>query len=58
VLKVDFEKAYDSNGWGLFDYRLRMSEFSDKWREDLACVENVGSCEWKSNERNQYSKGV
>jgi hypothetical protein len=42
VLKVDFEKAYDSNGWGLFDYLLRMSEFSDKWREDPCLCRKCG----------------
>jgi hypothetical protein len=32
ILKVDFEKAYDSVDWGFLDYILRRFGFSDKWR--------------------------
>ncbi|MCI29460.1 RNA-directed DNA polymerase (Reverse transcriptase), partial [Trifolium medium] len=32
ILKVDFEKAYDSVDWGFLDYMLRRFGFSSKWR--------------------------
>jgi hypothetical protein len=32
VLKVDFEKAYDSVDWGFLDYMLRRFGFGVKWR--------------------------
>jgi hypothetical protein len=31
ILKVDFEKAYDSVDWGFLDYMLRRFGFGDKW---------------------------
>jgi hypothetical protein len=33
ILKVDFEKAYDSVDWGFLDYMLVRCGFCDKWRE-------------------------
>jgi hypothetical protein len=39
VLKVDFEKAYDSVDWGFLDYMLERFGFGDKWRAWMkACV--------------------
>jgi hypothetical protein len=39
ILKVDFEKAYDSVDWGFLDYMLQRFGFSDKWRAWMkACV--------------------
>jgi hypothetical protein len=39
ILKVDFEKAYDSVDWGFLDYMLRSFGFCDKWRAWMrACV--------------------
>jgi hypothetical protein len=39
ILKVDFEKAYDSVDWGFLDYILRCFGFDDKWRAWMkACV--------------------
>ncbi|KAK2436747.1 hypothetical protein QL285_021719 [Trifolium repens] len=39
VLKVDFEKAYDSVDWGFLEYMLRRFRFGDKWIEWIkACV--------------------
>ncbi|GAU28852.1 hypothetical protein TSUD_21890 [Trifolium subterraneum] len=39
VLKVDFEKAYDSVDWGFLDYMLRRLCFDNKWIEWIrACV--------------------
>jgi hypothetical protein len=32
ILKVDFEKAYDSVDWGFLDYMLGQFGFCDKWR--------------------------
>ncbi|CAL0323583.1 unnamed protein product [Lupinus luteus] len=32
MLKVDFEKAYDSVDWGFLDYMLLIMGFSNKWR--------------------------
>jgi hypothetical protein len=32
ILKVDFEKAYDSVEWGFLDFMLRNFGFGDKWR--------------------------
>jgi hypothetical protein len=32
ILKVDFEKAYDSVDWGFLDYMLGRFGFCDKWR--------------------------
>jgi hypothetical protein len=39
VLKVDFEKAYDSVDWNFLEYMLRRFGFGDKWiRWIKACV--------------------
>jgi hypothetical protein len=39
ILKVDFEKAYDSVDWGFLDYMLQRFGFDTKWREWMrACV--------------------
>jgi hypothetical protein len=39
VLKVDFEKAYDSVDWGFLDYILQRFGFGTKWRAWMrACV--------------------
>ncbi|MCH99969.1 LINE-1 reverse transcriptase like, partial [Trifolium medium] len=39
ILKVDFEKAYDSVDWGFLDYLLGRFGFSPKWRAWMkACV--------------------
>ncbi|KAK2449806.1 hypothetical protein QL285_008962 [Trifolium repens] len=39
ILKVDFEKAYDSVDWGFLDYMLMRFGFGDKWRAWMkACV--------------------
>ncbi|MCH96040.1 RNA-directed DNA polymerase (Reverse transcriptase), partial [Trifolium medium] len=39
VLKVDFEKAYDSVDWGFLEYMLRRFGFGEKWIEWIrACV--------------------
>jgi hypothetical protein len=39
ILKVDFEKAYDSVDWNFLDYMLRRFGFSDQWRGWMrACV--------------------
>jgi hypothetical protein len=39
ILKVDFEKAYDSVEWGFLDYMLIRFGFSQKWRNWMkACV--------------------
>jgi hypothetical protein len=39
ILKVDFEKAYDSVDWGFLDYMLQRFGFSQKWRAWMrACV--------------------
>jgi hypothetical protein len=39
ILKVDFEKAYDSVVWGFLDYMLMRFGFSQKWRNWMkACV--------------------
>jgi hypothetical protein len=39
VLKVDFEKAYNSVDWGFLDYMLGRFGFGDKWRAWMkACV--------------------
>ncbi|GAU09987.1 hypothetical protein TSUD_393040 [Trifolium subterraneum] len=39
ILKVDFEKAYDSVDWGFLDYMLGRFRFSAKWRAWMkACV--------------------
>ncbi|GAU32684.1 hypothetical protein TSUD_145580 [Trifolium subterraneum] len=39
VLKVDFEKAYDSVDWRFLEYMLRRFGFGIKWREWMkACV--------------------
>jgi hypothetical protein len=39
ILKVDFEKAYDSVDWGFLDYILLRFGFCDKWRAWMrACV--------------------
>lgn len=32
VLKVDFNKAYDSGNWSFLDYMLSRFDFNDKWR--------------------------
>ncbi|PNX65871.1 cytochrome p450, partial [Trifolium pratense] len=39
ILKVDFEKAYDSVDWGFLDYMLGRFGFSPKWRAWMkSCV--------------------
>jgi hypothetical protein len=39
VLKVDFEKAYDSVDWGFLDYMLMRFGFGEKWRLWMkACI--------------------
>jgi hypothetical protein len=40
VLKVDFEKAYDSADWGFLEFMLLKFDFCDKWRAGciLVCV--------------------
>jgi hypothetical protein len=39
ILKVDFEKAYDSVDWGFLDYLLGRFGFNEKWRGWMrACV--------------------
>jgi hypothetical protein len=39
VLKVDFEKAYDSVEWGFLEYMLRRFGFGNKWIDWIkACV--------------------
>jgi hypothetical protein len=39
ILKVDFEKAYDSVDWNFLDYMLRRFGFSDQWRSWIrACI--------------------
>jgi hypothetical protein len=39
ILKVDFEKAYDSVSWNFLDYMLRRFGFSLQWRSWMrACV--------------------
>jgi hypothetical protein len=39
VLKVDFEKAYDSVDWGFLEYMLRRFGFAGKWIDWIkACV--------------------
>ncbi|MCI09878.1 RNA-directed DNA polymerase (Reverse transcriptase), partial [Trifolium medium] len=39
ILKVDFEKAYDSVDWGFLEYILPRFGFCDKWRAWMqACV--------------------
>ncbi|GAU40168.1 hypothetical protein TSUD_292720 [Trifolium subterraneum] len=39
ILKVDFEKAYDSVDWGFLDYMLQRFGFCAKWRAWVrACV--------------------
>jgi hypothetical protein len=39
ILKVDFEKAYDSVDWSFLDYMLRRFGFSGKWRSWIrTCV--------------------
>jgi hypothetical protein len=39
VLKVDFEKAYDSVDWGFLEYMLRRFGFGEKWIDWIkACV--------------------
>jgi hypothetical protein len=39
ILKVDFEKAYDSVEWSFLDYMLRMFGFCEKWIDWIqACV--------------------
>jgi hypothetical protein len=39
ILKVDFEKAYDSVDWGFVDYMLLRFGFCDKWRAWMrACI--------------------
>jgi hypothetical protein len=39
ILKVDFEKAYDSVEWGFLDYMLIRFGFSQKWRNWMkACI--------------------
>jgi hypothetical protein len=39
ILKVDFEKAYDSVEWGFLDYMLRRFGFGEKWRAWMkACI--------------------
>jgi hypothetical protein len=39
ILKVDFEKAYDSVDWGFLDYMLCRFGFGEKWRAWMkACV--------------------
>ncbi|GAU48811.1 hypothetical protein TSUD_406440 [Trifolium subterraneum] len=39
ILKVDFEKAYDSVDWGFLDYMLRRFDFGAKWCAWMkACV--------------------
>jgi hypothetical protein len=41
ILKVDFEKAYDSVDWNFLDYMLRQFGFGQKWRNWMrACVCN------------------
>jgi hypothetical protein len=41
ILKVDFQKAYDSVSWTFLDYMLGRFGFGDKWREWMkACVCN------------------
>lgn len=39
ILKVDFEKVYDSACWSLMNYMLIRFGFNDKWRSWIrACV--------------------
>jgi hypothetical protein len=39
ILKVDFEKAYDSVDWGFLDYMLQRFGFGAKWRAWMkACI--------------------
>jgi hypothetical protein len=39
ILKVDFEKAYDSVDWGFLDYMLVRFGFCEKWRAWMrACI--------------------
>jgi hypothetical protein len=33
ILKVDFEKSYDSFDWSFLDYMLQRFEFGTKWGE-------------------------
>jgi hypothetical protein len=33
ILKVDFEKAYDSVSWSVLDYMLKRVGFGAKWRD-------------------------
>jgi len=39
ILKVDFEKAYDSVDWGFLEYMMKRVSLNDKWvRWMKACV--------------------
>jgi hypothetical protein len=39
IFKVDFEKAYDSVGWGFVEYMLQRFGFCSKWIEWMrACI--------------------
>jgi hypothetical protein len=45
ILKVDFEKAYDSVEWSFLDYLLQQFGFGEKWREWMrACVPVICRC--------------
>jgi hypothetical protein len=43
ILKVDFEKAYDSVGWGFIEYMLQRFGFCSKW------IEWMGACIFAGN---------
>lgn len=39
ILKVDFERAYDSINWGFLDYMMRKFGMDEKWRKWIkVCV--------------------